>query len=114
MSFTLQRSPNALRKNRSAKPQTHRLPLHPVARDASISSLPTGDGAACPRRSACPIPIGIMVAHADVHEGIADEAVAVSRVLAKTLAQARVGERVSCRVLQGIDHELGRPAHVGF
>lgn len=44
-------------------------------------------GAWCPScHSVRPIPIGIMVPHTDVHKGIADKAVAVSRVLTKTLA----------------------------
>lgn len=54
------------------------------------------------------------MAHADVHQGIADKAVAVSRVLAETLAQPRVGERVSSGVLQSVNHELRCPAHIGL
>lgn len=52
--------------------------------------------------------------HTDVHKGIADKAVAVCRVLTKTLAQPCIGEGVSCGVFQSVDHELGRPAHIGF
>lgn len=54
------------------------------------------------------------MAHADVHKSIAHKAIAVSRVLTKTLAEPRVGESVSGRVLQSVNHELRCPAHIGF
>lgn len=93
MSFTLGKSTNALRKNLA--PQNLRpinfssLPQYIIKvvvppRYLSPPYLRWGHGAL--PHSVHPIPIGIMVPHTDVHKGIADKAVAVSRVLTKTLA----------------------------
>lgn len=58
-------------------------------------------------------PVGVVVPHTDMHEGVAHKAVTVGWVVRETLAQVGVGEIVRRRVLDCVDHEERLPQHVG-
>ena len=58
-------------------------------------------------------PLGVPVVHADVHEHVAHEAVAVWRAVVEQLAHHGVVEVVGRGVGDGLHHEHRVPQHVG-
>lgn len=59
-------------------------------------------------------PPSVLMAHAHVHEGVADETVAVGRVVTEDLAQHGVVDATGWGILNKIHHKVWIPTQVGI